>query len=806
MYTLHSRFSSSFFYHVREAQRRCVSTVSFFTIAVVAFSLPASSQAQPDGGYVAGAVRNAETGAPLAGVNVAVPSLQRGAATGPEGRFTIGPLGAGAYDVTARFVGYRSQTRRVDVADGDTARVQFPLAPRTVGLEAVEVTARRPDAPEAASQLREAKIQEANPRDAGDLVRNLSGTDAVRRGPVGLDPVVRGLRQQQVGVYVDGMRTMPAGPARMDSPLSHSGPSTMRSVEVVKGPYALTWGAGNMSTIRVKTNGLWATPSGLAHGQVQTGYDTNLNSYETTATGGGRRGAWAYRLDGAWRGGSAYTAGDGTTVPGDFLNRELRGKAGYRFSDASRLTVAGGYQQQDDVDYPGRLLSAEFFKSGRGRARYEYDTGAGLMRSLSAQAYGYQTLHTMNNEGKVTYESADFPGPPLRVTVNAEIQTLGGRVATELALTNELRLTLGADAYRAYRDADRPFQVVMGGEPKVPDFYKSDQIWPGVSIADAGVFAQATRLFGPVEATGTVRTDFVWAGANEEQVTNVYLDIAEPGNGALDASQLDQQEANVSGALMLSANLSEAWSLSVGGGTAMRTAGALERFADRFPANKAQTSAEFIGDPTLDPERSWQADAELSARYPRLSLKASAFARRIDDYITLTDAPDVDPMLPLPIFAGGPFRYANGEATFYGGEASAAYVPVRPLTVSLKGSYLWGRNETTDQPALGVAPFSADLGLRWEPPGGRFFVEGTLRAAAEQDRVATRLGETPTDGYVTADVKGGVDLPRGVSLMAGVTNLTGVDYVNHLNAKNPYAGTPIPEPGRVFFADVTYRF
>jgi iron complex outermembrane receptor protein len=55
-------------------------------------------------------------------------------------------------------------------------------------------------------------------------------------------------------------------------------------------------------------------------------------------------------------------------------------------------------------------------------------------------------------------------------------------------------------------------------------------------------------------------------------------------------------------------------------------------------------------------------------------------------------------------------------------------------------------------------------------------------------------------------VKGGVDLPRGVSLMAGVTNLTGVDYVNHLNAKNPYAGTPIPEPGRVFFADVTYRF
>jgi iron complex outermembrane receptor protein len=39
-----------------------------------------------------------------------------------------------------------------------------------------------------------------------------------------------------------------------------------------------------------------------------------------------------------------------------------------------------------------------------------------------------------------------------------------------------------------------------------------------------------------------------------------------------------------------------------------------------------------------------------------------------------------------------------------------------------------------------------------------------------------------------------------------VTNLTDTDYVNHLNAKNPYVGTPIPEPGRVFTTDLTVRF
>jgi len=780
--------------------------VSLLTIFLILAS-PAAAQSTST---VTGRVTDAETGRPLPGVNVLVDGAAadgpRGTSTGPAGRFRLGPLEAGTYTLQARFVGYAPRSREVEVPAGDSVRVRFALSPRTVGLEAVEVTARR-ETPGASEQLQKADIQEANPRDAGELFRTMAGASAVRRGPVGLDPVVRGLRSGQVGVYVDGMRTMPAGPARMDSPLSHTGPSTMQSIEVAKGPYALTWGGSQLSAVRVETNDLFSVPPGeVLSGRMKTGYDTNFNSYDVTGTADGRAGAFAYRVDGAYRRGNAYESGGGREVPADFLNRELRAKVGYKLGDHQRLTAGGGYQQQDDVAYPGRLLNAVFFKSGRGRIGYEYTPGTGLVRSVTAKAYGYQTLHTMNNEGKVTYASEDFPGPPLRVAVNADITTFGGRVATELALSPDLRLKVGADAYRAYRDAERPFQVVMNGEPKTPGFYESNQIWPGVSIADAGVFAQATRLFGAVEATGTVRADAVWAGADEAQVTDVYLDIAEPGDGSLDAEQLDQQDLTVSGAVRLSAPLSEAWTLSAGGGTAVRTAGALERYADRFPSNKAQTSSEFIGDPTLDPERSWQADLELKARYDRAAFKVSSFARHLSNYITLGPAPDVEPMLPLPIFAEGPFRYTNGTATYYGGEATASVAVLPSLTASAGASYLWGQNRKTNQPALGVAPLRGTLGLRWEPPEGRFYVEGTLEATAEQDRVATVLGETPTDGSVTLNLKGGARVGRGVSLEGGVTNLTDTAYVNHLNAKNPYFGTPIPEPGRVFFVGAAYEF
>ena len=51
-------------------------------------------------------------------------------------------------------------------------------------------------------------------------MQNLDGVDAVRRGPLGLDPVVRGLRETEVGTYLDGTRleSMRAGPAGSTAP------------------------------------------------------------------------------------------------------------------------------------------------------------------------------------------------------------------------------------------------------------------------------------------------------------------------------------------------------------------------------------------------------------------------------------------------------------------------------------------------------------------------------------------------------------------------------------------------------------
>ena len=754
-------------------------------------------------GAITGTVTDAATQDALPGVNIVLRGTELGAATGADGRFRLRNVPAGSQTLVVRFIGYRTAERDVTVGPGETVRVNVALQPSPIGLQGVQVTALRPDL-QPTGQLDQARIQGADVADAGGLMRDLPGVEAARRGALGYDPNVRGLTETEVGVYVDGMRTFPAGPLRMDSPLSHIDPSSIASVEVVKGPYALTWGPGNMSAIRVEQQGD-NPPATPLTGTLHTGYDTNLQAVETTGSAMGRQGRWSYAASGAYRTGSDYDTGNDATVPASYTSGDARGQVGVQLTPSSKLSVSGRYQNQTDIDYPGRLLNASFFRTGMGQIQYAYERDSGTLRGVDVRAHAQQTLHEMSNEGKPTFEAGTFPNgnprPPLRIGVNAEIQNVGGRAAAELALGSAWSVEVGGDVLHTVRDATRPFRVVVNGMEMVPPFYTSDRVWPGVTITQEGGFLNASRRVGVVRVSATGRLDLVQSDADDP--SEVFLQNA----NAMERD-LNRSHAMWSGAFTTSVPLSSAWTVSAGAGTVARPPDALELYSDRIPASKAQTSAEFQGNPFLDPERSTQLDLWVEGQTSQWTVRVSGFARRLDDYITL-ESTDIDPLLPLS--PSTVYRYVNGEATFYGAEAQASVTPIDPLTLRASSSYLWGRDETIGEPALGVSPASATLGARWTLPVAsaritRWYLDGAVEWVAEQDRVATARGETPTDGYTTVDLTTGVRLLRRVSLEAGVENLFDVAYTDHLNAKNPFTGTRVFEPGRVVTMNLRVSF
>jgi iron complex outermembrane receptor protein len=755
-------------------------------------AVPASAQ---ETGDLMGRITVEGTSRPVVAALVTIQAVGARATTDSRGRFHLHRLPPGRWTVRVESVGHEPMEMQVDVLSGRTASLTTALTVQAITLGGIDVTVLRPDL-RPQGRLAQEAIRSANPRDPGELLRALPGVAAIRRGPIGLDPVVRGLRETQVGSYIDGERRFPAGPARMDSPLTHVDPLAFNSLEVVKGPYALTWGAGNLAAIRVGTRRMPIASEG-PHGYLSAGYNTNLQAAETSGSLFGRSGRVSWWSFGAFRNGNDYEDGNGNEVPGDFESWEARGKISVETSDNSRVEFGGGYQDQSGpIDYPGRLLNAELFQTANVSLGWMADlTGNdGLVRGLDFQVYYNDTDHDMTNAGKPTAEPDTLRTPPfpLNIAVTTTTELFGGRGAAILDLDG-WEVELGGDFYSANRNAIRTVnRADMDPEPLLFE----DLIWPDVTISDVGLFARADRrVSNHVHLSVAGRVDFVSASA--DTASQFFTDNV--------ATNLEASETNVSGAVTLSLGLSANWNLNLALGSSVRPSDALERYSDRFPSSRAQLSAEFVGNPQLEPERSTQADVWLEATYERVSLQTSVFVRSINNYITLRPT-GLDARLPLS--PDVVFQYVNGDATFWGLDAQAAIGVTPDWTLKLAADYLWAEDDLLSEPVLGIAPPRGTVGIRYQLPSRSFHGEATLHLVSDvgMNRVSLTRGETPTPGYATGDIRFGWQASEQVLVRFGVENVGDKFYVDHLNAKNPFTGRQIPEAGRVFYGKLSLAF
>ena len=788
--------------YIRSAHMRVLSVCTLFITLFLGLSSIATAQVQSTGS-LSGTVVRADTEAPLNGANVVLLNTNRGIATDNDGAFSIQDIEPGTYTVRVSAVGYEAAEQAITIEAGTPTTVQLALRPARVALDQVDVTA-TPLEQRLTTRIRPNDLESAPLQDLGEGLASVPGIRLQRRGALALDPNVRGLTGTQVATFVDGMRSFGGGPARMDTPLSHVDPSSVQRMEVVRGPYALAQGP-SLSTIRVDTRA--SVPTTPLAGTVRTGFTSNRNALNLDGQLLGRTGRTFYDVSAAYRTGDDYTAGNDATVPGDFESAEVRSRVGVDLNDASRLSAQVSYQDQRDVAYPGRPLDAVFFETLRGTLDYEWIATTGTLRQVEAQGYAYQTLHRMNNDNKITAQ----PPMALYLTNDTEIATVGGRITAALNLAPDFTLDVGSSGYSAYRTAERERGPRADDGSQGPVMHR-DIVWPDVRTTEVGGFAKLERIFGRAQATATGRLDVVHA--DPQRITDGFRTRAETATGRAATGDLAETDVLWSAAASATVPVVDPLSLTAGFGSSARAPEPLERYGDRMSATRTQRGNEFMGNPTLDPERTYQADLGLDLATPRLSASLTGFVRYHDNYITIVQAPGVDSALPLT--PEDVFTYANGEALFSGAELAAS-VQVHPtLRMRASGEYLWGRDASfaDDEPAYGVAPAEARLGTRWTPGPRGFFLDASLRAVAEQDRVSTLRNEAPTDGFVTVDLGTGVSLPGNVNLRAGLSNVFDATYREHLSARAFRFDALqaeedqmfVPEPGRSLFVRLQYAF
>lgn len=124
-------------------------------------------------GVLTGVVVDGETGETLVGVEVRLAGTRFGATTDENGRFNLQNLSPGYYDVTFSYISYQPVTvEKVRLDDGKETKIQTPLMPEGVKLEAVEVRATMRAASDAALiQLQRNEIHVSDGF-SGDMILN----------------------------------------------------------------------------------------------------------------------------------------------------------------------------------------------------------------------------------------------------------------------------------------------------------------------------------------------------------------------------------------------------------------------------------------------------------------------------------------------------------------------------------------------------------------------------------------------------------------------------------------------------------
>ena len=165
---------------------------------------------EPSAGALAGTVRRADTGEPVAGAEIVLPEAGRRARSGRDGGYRIDRLPPGSYRVLARLPGFVvGEASAGEVVAGADGRVDFDLVPAPVTVDEIVVTPNRyailGDDPAGREALGRARV-EALPHLADDLFRVLPWLPGVAAGDLSAQIHVRGGEEDETLVELDGMR------------------------------------------------------------------------------------------------------------------------------------------------------------------------------------------------------------------------------------------------------------------------------------------------------------------------------------------------------------------------------------------------------------------------------------------------------------------------------------------------------------------------------------------------------------------------------------------------------------------------
>jgi iron complex outermembrane recepter protein len=243
----------------------------------------------------------------LIGATIIIEALQKGAASGSDGKFTIDQLCPGQYQIRVKYVGYQDEIVLVNVPTTRGIVVKLRASAKILHDVVVEGThLQQHSLSQSVGILSAEELAAAKGKSLGEMIQQLPGVQTIMTGSAIFKPVIHGLYGQRVAILNNGLRQEGQQWGLEHAPEIDT--YIASEIEVVKGAETVRFGADAIGgTIIVKPQPLHFARSFGAEVHSAVTSNNRGGALSGMMEGGfGKQGNWGWRTQGSIKGGGDF--------------------------------------------------------------------------------------------------------------------------------------------------------------------------------------------------------------------------------------------------------------------------------------------------------------------------------------------------------------------------------------------------------------------------------------------------------------------------------------------------------------------
>ncbi len=741
---------------------------------------------------LSGKVIDATTNQPIEGAVIKIINLEKTRVTNETGNFTFENITPGEYLLAVSHFVYLSAESHIVVDTENNEAILILLKPILFHSDEVIIKSTR---------TLSTKNETAYPLDVilserlvqipkftiSDMLSDIPGIAIVRDGTWQTTVSIRGLSRSNVISLIDNIRIETAND--IAGALSLININDLERVESIKSSGSVLYGTGALGGVvhfvtkrpsfseESKINSELTNSASSVNGELSHHAAVDVSSDRYTL-----------RLSGGYR-----NAGNTKTPAGALPNSQYRdfsfsGSVGIKTTSEQNIFLSYQRSQAEDVGIPGGSPFGTTAVVRYTLARRELFSAEYNIPNISEYFY----LFTVRaSHQKISRNVEIIQNPTLTVTPHAVHSTISAQIESKLIPMKNHFLVIGAEAWErtldSHRERYQKSQNRIIGERPIPES----------KFLNIGIYSQDEWKILPNELILTTGARYDWIKVQNEKTYNpeYIITSGEKIINTADSTILwkrgSAHDESWSANVGLNYFLNSQTGLTLLVATAFRSPSLEERY-QYLDLGKGYV---IVGNPNLQPERSYCVNVGLRAASDFLKIRADLFLNRLTNLISEEAG----------LFEGRQALVKKniGKAQLYGYEILCENSLTNWSALKVSVSYVRGEDLRNNTNLAQLNPLNGEIALS-------IFLKniGSVNTSClifDKQRNPA-VGETPTAGYGTANINF-VSNPFeiwqfSVTARMGIQNIFDKAYRNYLATLR---GVIKEEPGRNIFLSVTVK-